>query len=416
MFNNEMTVSTTHAHHRSHPHVVFMSSFVPRQCGLATFTEDMMNAVGTLQASCSVIAMNRPGEQHDYDARVIATIQEDRLADYIAAAYTINHGGFDALCIEHEYGIYGGVECNHLLRLLELVRIPIITTLHTLLQHPSVEMWLQLRAIAERSSKLMVMNGLAIDILTSVYGIDARKVSMIHHGAPSLAEPIATATLKQQLHCADEHIISTFGLLGPGKGLEYAIQAMPAIVQRHPDARYYILGKTHPVVQQQHGESYREQLQALACELDDADLVIFVNKYFSQDELLRYLQVSDIYLTPYLDMDQVTSGTLAYALASGCAIVSTPYLHARFLLDGERGILVPPQQPNAIAQACDRLLSDPLYRARMERANAQYAHEMLWPQVSRRFLDLCLQAPPRPMQPVFTRWMDIVAGQARVAS
>ncbi|HEY3378111.1 MAG TPA: glycosyltransferase family 4 protein [Armatimonadota bacterium] len=374
--------------------MVFLSSFVPRQCGLATFTEDLMHAVAEQGASCSVIAMNRPGEQFTYDARVVATVQEDRLDDYLAAAAVINRGRFDVLCVEHEYGIYGGVACDHLLRLLDAVHIPVVTTLHTLLRRPSAEMRQQLCAVAARSSKLMVMNGLAIDILVDVYGIERRKVSLVHHGAPTLTAPTATATLKRQLGCVSQRIISTFGLLGPGKGLEYAVQAMPAVVQRHPDAYYYILGKTHPVVREQHGERYREELQALARDLGMAEHVVFVDKYFSKDELLRYLQVSDIYLTPYLDMEQVTSGTLAYAMACGRPIISTPYLHARFLLDGGRGILVPPRQPSALAEACEQLLGDPIYTAHMERANQQYGQQLLWPQVGQTFIDLCRHAQP----------------------
>ena len=358
-----------------------------------------MNAVVGLGATCSVIAMNRPKEQHTYDARVIATVQEDRLDDYLAAANVINMGKFDVLCVEHEYGIYGGTTCDHLLQLLDAVHIPVITTLHTLLQQPSAEMRRQLCAVAARSSMLMVMNGLAIDILEEVYGIDRRKVGLVHHGAPALTSPTPTATLKRELGCADHRIISTFGLLGPGKGLEYAIQAMPAVVQHYPDAHYYILGKTHPVVHEQHGERYREELQALARALGMAEHVVFVNKYFSKDELLRYLQVSDIYLTPYLDMEQVTSGTLAYALASGRPIISTPYLHARFLLDAGRGTLVPPKEPSAIAEACKHLLGDPVYSAGMERANQQYGQQLLWPQVGQTFVDLCLHAQTSFRQP-----------------
>lgn len=358
-----------------------------------------MGAVAGLGVTCAVIAMNRPGEQFSYDARVIATAQEDRLADYLAAADVINNGRFDVLSVQHEYGIYGGVECDHLLRLLDAIRIPVVTTLHTLLRHPSADMRRQLRAVAARSTKLMVMNGLGIDILADVYGIDASKVAMVHHGAPTLATPIATAALKQELGCPSHRIISTFGLLGPGKGLEYAIQAMPAVVRDHPDAHYYILGKTHPVVQEQHGERYREELQALARDLGMAAHVVFVNTYFSKDELLRHLQISDIYLTPYLDMEQVTSGTLAYAMASGRPIVSTPYLHARFLLDEGRGILVPPKQPTAIAEACGRLLGDPAYVARMECANRQYGTQLLWPQVGQAFVDVCREArASRPHQ------------------
>ena len=370
-----------------------------------------MHAVSQRGASCSVIAMNRPGEQLSYDSRVVATVREDRVADYLAAADVIHRGRFDVLCVEHEYGIYGGVACDHLLELLAAVQIPIITTLHTVLQHPSADMRRQLRAVAARSTRLMVMNGLAIDILAKVYGIDRRKVGMVHHGAPSLAAPTATATLKRQLGCAAHRVISTFGLLGPGKGLEYAIQAMPAIVHRHPDAHYYILGKTHPVVREQQGERYREELQALARALGVAEQVVFVNQYFSKDALLRYLQASDIYLTPYLDMEQVTSGTLAYAMACGRPIVSTPYLHARFLLDDGRGILVPPRQPSAMADACGQLLGHPAFAARMARANQVYGQQLLWPRVGQAFIDLCLQAQTATPQPETPRLLPVDAGQ-----
>ncbi|MHB9025729.1 MAG: glycosyltransferase family 4 protein [Armatimonadota bacterium] len=396
--------------------MVFLSSFVPRQCGLATFTEDIMHAVAGLGASCSVIAMNRPGEQPAYDQRVVATIREDRLDDYLAVADVINSGRFDVLCVEHEYGIYGGVACDHLLRLLDAVRIPVITTLHTVLQHPSAEMRRQLCAIAARSTRLMVMNGLACDILVDVYGIDRDKGAMVHHGAPALTVPTDSATLKRQLGCVAHRLISTFGLLGPGKGLEYAIQAMPSVVQHHPDAYYYILGKTHPVVQEQQGERYRDELQTLACDLGVAEHVVFVNKYFSKDELLRYLQVSDIYLTPYLDMEQVTSGTLAYAMACGRPIVSTPYLHARFLLDEGRGILVPPRQPSAMAEACVQLLGNPAYAARMEHANRQYGQLLLWPQVGQAFIDLCLQAQTASPQPETPYLLPVNTGKMCVLS
>jgi len=368
-----------------------------------------MHAVTEQGASCSVLAMNRPGEQHAYDHRVIATVQENRVDDYLAVTDVINSGRFDVLCVEHEYGIYGGVACDHLLRLLDGVRIPVITTLHTLLQHPSAEMRRQLRAVAARSSKLIVMNGLAIEILSDVYGINRQKVVMVHHGAPSLTSPSKTATLKRQLGCAAQRIISTFGLLGPGKGLEYAIHAMPTVVQRHPDAHYYILGKTHPVVQEQQGERYREELQTLTRDLGIAEHVVFINKYFSKDELLQYLQVSDIYLTPYLDMEQVTSGTLAYALACGRPLISTPYLHARFLLAEGRGILVPPKQPSAIAAACDQLLGDPVYAAWMERANQQYGRGLLWPQVGQAFIDLCRQVQTPLPQPTRQRLLPVSA-------
>ncbi|MHB0999999.1 MAG: glycosyltransferase [Armatimonadota bacterium] len=343
----------------------------------------------TLQgASCKVIAMNRPGEHHTYDKRVIATIQEDRLIDYLSVVDLINSGQFDILSVQHEFGIYGGTSCDHLLQLLDAVRIPVITTLHTVIQHPLPVMRRQLSAVAKRSTALMVMNGLATHILEDVYWIDSKKVAMIHHGAPA-TELRHPETLRERLGCQDRRVISTFGLIGPGKGLEYAVQAMPAVVQNHPDAYYYILGKTHPVVKEHQGESYRESLKSLARSIGVEDHVVFVDKYLSKDELLQYLQVSDIYLTPYLDMEQVTSGTLAYAMACGRPIISTSYLHARFLLRKGRGILVTPGQASAISDACDNLLSDPARTAIMEQTNLQYGKRLLWPCVGQAFVDLC---------------------------
>jgi glycosyltransferase involved in cell wall biosynthesis len=363
---------------------------VPRECGLATFAEDLMAAATLQGASCKVIAMNRPGEHHAYDRRVIANIQEDRLEDYLSVVDLINSGRFDILSIQHEFGIYGGTACNHLIRLLESVRIPVVTTLHTVLQHPTLEMRRQLSSIAQHSTALMVMNGLAVDILNDVYWIDPRKVAMIHHGAPAITVR-HPETLRERLGCESRRIISTFGLIGPGKGLEYAIQAMPEVVRRHPDVYYYILGKTHPVVKEQQGELYREGLQAMADRIGVAEHVVFVDKYLSKNELLQYLRVSDIYLTPYLNMEQVTSGTLAYALACGRPIISTPYLHARFLLNEGRGILVAPSRSSAISEACEQLLGDPARAARMEQANLQYGEQLLWPSVGQAFVDLCAE-------------------------
>ncbi|MHB1457420.1 MAG: glycosyltransferase family 4 protein [Armatimonadota bacterium] len=373
---------------RPAPRILFLSSFVPRECGLATFTEDLMAAATLQGSSCKVIAMNRPGEHHNYDHRVVAQIQEDRLTDYLAVVDIINSGRFDILSIQHEFGIYGGTGCDHILRLLDKVNIPVITTLHTVSQCPSHEMRQQLYSIAKRSTAIMVMNGLATDILEKIYWVDPAKVMMIHHGAPSITVS-NPETLRARLGCVDRRIISTFGLIGSSKGLEYAIKAMPAIVENHPDAYYYILGKTHPVVKEQQGERYRDGLKALATRLGVADHVVFVDKYLSKDELLQYLKVSDIYLTPYLNMEQVTSGTLAYALACGRPIISTPYLHAEFLLKDGRGLLVPVSQALPIAEACEKLLSDPSRSTEMKRANREYGKDLLWPSVGQAFVDLC---------------------------
>ncbi len=370
--------------------VAFLSTFVPRECGLATFTEDVMRSVSAYGTRCQVAAMERPRQMLSYDRRVFTTIVEDDRADYLTAAQAINRAGFDILSVQHEYGIYGGESCEHLHALLDAVEIPVVTTLHTVLSEPSPAMRRHLHRVAERSQAIVVMNALAIEILESVYDIDPAKVRVIHHGAPAVSRA-RKYTIKSVLNIRGHQVISTFGLLSAGKGLEYAIQAMPAIVAKHPNVLYYILGQTHPVVKQEDGECYRESLQALARELGVEAHVRFVDKYFTKAELLAYLMATDIYLTPYLNLEQVTSGTLAYAMACGRPLVSTPYLYARFLLDGDRGLLVPPHDPHGIADACLRILDHPRLQAYMEHMNWQYGRAMLWPHVGTQYLQLFRQ-------------------------
>jgi len=358
----------------------FISSFVPRECGIATFAEDVINAVSEHDVVCKVIAMNRAGQHVEYDRRVMLTVQEDRLPDYLAAASAINRGRYDVLSVQHEFGIFGGVECNHLATFLESIEIPVVTTFHTILKQPSPVMRRNLRAVATRSDAIVVMNDLAVDLLDRIYGIDTKRVYVVHHGAPAVPAG-RRHTSKGDLDLKGKKIISTFGLLSSGKGLEYAIQAMPRIVKTHPDALYLVLGQTHPVVKQQEGEKYRDLLKSLAEEHGVSENVIFVDKYFTKAELVAYLLATDVYLTPYLNMEQITSGTLAYAMACGRPLVSTPYLYAQFLLGEDRGLLVPPRDPAGITDACLRILDNPDMKARMERTNWIYGQQMLWPRV-----------------------------------
>lgn len=366
---------------------LFMSSYVPRECGIATFTEDVLRAVEAHGVHCKVAAMNRPGQNFAYDSRVVSTVQEDRLSDYLQLAHTINRGGFDVLSVQHEFGIYGGEECEHLAEFVDAVKIPVVTTFHTILRQPSPAMRHNLRAVARRSDAVVVMNSLAIEILERVYGVDPQKVHMVHHGAPVVTRE-RQRTIKRDLKLEGRKVISTFGLLSSGKGLEYAVQAMPRIVEEHPEAIYLILGQTHPVVKGEEGEKYRDALKALARDLGVEQQVRFVDKYFTKAELIAYLLASDIYLTPYLNMDQITSGTLAYAMACGRPLVSTPYLYAEFLVGEDRGLLVPPFDPAGIAEACLLLFDNPDLQARMERLNWRYGRTMLWPTVGQEYLQL----------------------------
>jgi len=368
-------------------HAAFISSFVPRECGLATFTEDVINAVSAHGVVCKVIAMDRPGQVYHYDRRVIATVQENRLTDYVHAADVINRGRYQILSVQHEYGIFGGETCFDLAEFLKLVNVPVVTTLHTILRKPSPAMRRNLRLVADRSAAIVVMNELAVGVLEAIYGIEPGKIAMVHHGAPVIPAT-RRQLIKEHFNLHDRRIISTFGLLSSGKGLEYAIQAMPSIVAAYPNALYLILGQTHPVVKQQEGERYRDALKTLADALGVRDHVMFVDKYFTKAELVAFLLATDIYLTPYLNMEQVTSGTLAYAMACGRPLVSTPYLYAQYLLGEDRGLLVPPCDPGGIADACRQIFASPELRAGMERANWHFGKAMLWPAVGREYMRL----------------------------
>jgi glycosyltransferase involved in cell wall biosynthesis len=366
---------------------IFLSSYVPRECGIATFAEDVLRAVAPLGVTGKVIAMQRPGQRLVYDNHVIATIEEHQPAQYTAAAELINRSGCHVLSVQHEFGIFGGEECMALPELLEAVALPVATTFHTVLSRPSPAMRRHLRAVARHSDRIVVMNALAVETLVDVYDVERQKIVVVHHGAPVVPRA-RLSTIKRDLGLQGRRVISTFGLLSSGKGLEYAVQAMPEIVARHPEAVYLILGQTHPVVKGEEGECYRESLRALAVDLGVEGHVRFVDKYFTKAELVAYLLATDIYLTPYLNMEQVTSGTLAYAMACGRPLVSTPYLYAQFLLGDDRGLLVPPRDPREIADACLQILDHPDLQARMERTNWRYGQTMVWPRVGQDYLRL----------------------------
>ncbi len=366
---------------------IFLSSYVPRECGIATFAEDVLRAVAPHGVTGKVIAMQRPGQQLVYENHVIATVEEHRPAQYAAAAALINRSGCHVLSVQHEFGIFGGEDSMALPELLEAVTLPVVTTFHTVLSRPSPAMRRHLRAVAQHSDRIVVMNTLAVDILAHIYEVDPLKIVTVHHGAPVVPRA-RLSTIKHDLGLEGRQVITTFGLLSSGKGLEYAVQAMPAIVARHPEAVYLILGQTHPVVKGEEGECYREALRAQAHDLGVEANVRFVDKYFTKAELVAYLLATDIYLTPYLNMEQVTSGTLAYAMACGRPLVSTPYLYAQFLLGEDRGLLVPPRDPDEIADACLQILNHPDLKARMERTNWRYGQTMVWPRVGQEYLRL----------------------------
>lgn len=371
--------------------VLVMSSYVPRECGIATYAEDVIHAIEPYGATCDVLAMERRGQPFIYEPRVVGTVEEDNLNSYLAAANLVNRGGYDVLSLQHEFGIYGGDEAEYLMHFLRAVRIPVVVTFHTIMHAPLPAMQRVQSAICQRADAIVVMNGLIPEVLGSVYHTETRKVQVIHHGAP-VPHRERGAAIKHELGMDDQYVLSTFGLLNRSKGLEHMVNAMPEIVQAHPHAVYYILGQTHPVMREEEGESYRDSLAAHAQELGVGEHVRFINKYLTKEDLVTYLLATDTYVTPYVNMEQVTSGTLAYAMGSGCPIIATPYLHAQFLLSDGRGMIVPMQDAAALAGAAKTMITDTAFRQRMEAGNWAYGKTLYWPRIGAEYFMVFRQA------------------------
>lgn len=365
---------------------------MPRRCGIATFTADTVAAVRSADPSvrCSVVAIDEPTAHRSYDEIVTSRIVQGDAASYRIAAEEINASAVDVVNVQHEFGLYGvhrsGVFEDHLRPFLEAVRRPVVTTLHTVLGDPPQWMREVIRRIVARSAETVVMVSTAAALLHDAYGI-SRPVRIVPHGMPGVGR-FGRPRSKAELGLAGRTVMCTFGLVDRRKGLEYAIAALPPVVERHPDVLYLIVGQTHPDVIRHEGESYRSALRQLADRLGASEHVAFVDRYLPQRDIVDHLAATDVYITPYLDPHQVTSGTLAYAMGAGKAIVSTPYLHAREALAGGRGILVPFRSPDAIGAAVNALLADPERKEGLERAAAAYSAGTAWPIVGRRVLEI----------------------------
>ena len=368
--------------------IAFLGNYVPRRCGIATFTHNLCEAVAAQSADskCIVIAVNDRAEGYDYPPEVRFEIQQRDIEQYRAAAYELNQSKADVLCVQHEFGIYGGAAGKHLLALLREVRLPVVTTLHTLLQHPDSAQRHVMDELARRSERLVVMAKKGAEILKEAYGVPAAKIEIIPHGIPDVRFT-ESAEFKEQFDMAGRQVLLTFGLLGPGKGIEYAIRALPEIISRHPEVVYLVMGATHPHLLAQEGEQYRTSLEHLADDLRVSDHVIFFNRYVSEEDLKQFIGAADIYLTPYLHEEQVTSGALAYVFGAGKPVVSTPYWHARELLADDCGMLVPFRDSAAIAGAVCGLLGDPARLESIRRRAYESSRATIWPAVARRYLE-----------------------------
>jgi glycosyltransferase involved in cell wall biosynthesis len=369
--------------------VAFLGNSLPRRCGIATFTTDLRDAVGNSRPSLdtSIIAMTDTGRQYEYGSSVCLQIRESTIADYLNAARFLNEGAFDLLCLQHEFGIFGGPAGDYVLALLSRLNMPIVTTFHTILPHPDPDQRRVTEEICRLSEKVVVMAEKGWEFLQTQYGVAASKIAVIPHGVPDFPF-VDPDKAKAELGFSGRPIILTFGLLGPSKGIDRMIETMPLILEQCPDALYVVLGATHPKLLQSEGETYRETLSRRVRELAIETNVVFLDQFVDQAELLRFISMCDVYVTPYVNEAQMTSGTLAYSFGLGKAVVSTPYWHARELLADGGGVLVPFDDIPAMGKAVSGLLADGDMRLALRRRAYASSRGMTWEATAKLYLAL----------------------------
>ncbi len=385
--------------------IAFVGNYLPRECGIATFTTDLCNALTAEYGDGRLFAIpvNDPDSSYDYPEQVRLELTQEDIASYERAAEFLNFNGNDLVCLQHEYGIFGGAAGRYILALLRRLKMPLVTTLHTVLREPDVNQRIVLEEISQLSDRLVVMSELAAQLLREVYAVPGEKIDIIPHGVPEM--PFMDPNyFKDKFGTEGKSVLLTFGLLSPNKGIENVIRSLPAILARHPNVVYIVSGVTHPHIRRREGERYREELTALAEQLGVSSQLIFNNRFVSAEELVEHVGAADIYVTPYRHEAQVVSGTLAIALGAGKAIISTPYWHAKELLANGRGVLVPFDDPDSIAEAVLRLLENDAERHAMRKRAYLHSRNTTWPKTARGYMASFQRARferslrPRPAQ------------------
>jgi glycosyltransferase involved in cell wall biosynthesis len=368
--------------------IAVVGNYLPRQCGIATFTTDLCAAISAEYGTARLLALpvNDTEQGYDYPAPVRWSLTQDDVRSYEEAAEFLNFNNIDMVCLQHEYGIFGGPAGSHILHLLRGLKMPVVTTLHTVLREPNPDQLMVMEEIAELSDRLIVMSQLSSQFLQEIFKVPASKIDMVPHGVPDL--PFLDPNFyKDRFGVEGKAVLLTFGLLSPNKGIENVIKALPQILSKHNNVAYIIAGATHPHILRREGDKYRASLQALAKEVGVESQVKFHDRFVSPEEMAEFIGAADIYITPYRYEAQVVSGTLAYALGAGKAIISTPYWHAMELLDGGRGALVPFQNPEAIAKKTIELLDTPALRHAMRKRAYLFARDMVWKKAAQGYME-----------------------------
>ncbi len=379
--------------------IVLIGNHLPRQCGIATFTTHLLEsiALNAPDKACWAVAMNDRPEGYSYPSQVRFEINQSQLNEYGLAADLCNLNQADVICLQHEYGIFGGKRGGFIIELLRGLKMPVVTTLHTILKDPNLQDRNIMMQLAEFSDRLVAMSERSVEFLRDIYHVPDEKIVLIPHGIPDVPF-VESDVYKDKFSVSGKKVLLTFGLLSPGKGIEVVIDALPEIVKAHPQVVYMVVGATHPHLKAEQGEDYRSGLHIRAKALGVADHIVFHDRFVADEDLLEFIGAADIYLTPYLNESQIISGTLAYALGMGKAVVSTPYWHARELLAGDRGRLVPFRDQVALAREVIDLLDHPdECRAIRERAY-RYGRKMIWGNVGRRYLDTFAEAKRRRLR------------------
>ena len=379
-------------HSTDKPVITYLSTYPPRECGIATFTNDLVDEISRLQAVSPPIitAINDRGGYYNYPSQVKLQIEREDPKSYIQAANKINESSIDVVNIQHEYGLFGGVWGDYLIDFMETLKKPVTTTLHTLLQNPPPDAERVMKEVLRLSNQVVILARVGAKILEQRYDTLVDKIRYIPHGCPNVPN-IQSSAVKLGLGLGDRFILSSFGLINRGKGIEYAIQALPPLVDKHPNLLYLIIGETHPEIRKNEGESYRQSLIELTESLGLGRNVRFVNRFLSKSELIRFLQATDVYILSYPNKDQISSGTLLYALCTGKAIVSTPFLHAEEVINQGAAMSCDFKDPDSISRAVENMIDYEDIRTGFGERAYSYSRDMIWPNVAMRYVNIFYQ-------------------------